>query len=95
MNNIITLQGSWIDTETNTRKFAAVNTTMDPDLITNSRSFDEALAHFVASGAELPVDLEFDYFEINKQRYTWDEIFLTWNVESSLQTRVDREASRD
>ena len=63
---------------------------MDPDLIRDSSSLDEAIAHFRHSNPDLPADFEFDYFEINKLRYTWDELFLSWTVESSLATRIDR-----
>ncbi len=90
MNNIVTLRASWIDRETEKRMSGVYNTSMDPELITNSGSLAEATAHFTSSGTELPKSYEFDYFAINKQRYTWDELFLTWNVESSLQTRVSK-----
>ncbi len=90
MDNIVTLRASWIDSETKKRRSAAFNTSMNPELITNSRSLNEAIEYFTASGTDLPGNYEFDYFEINKQRYTWDELFLTWNVESSLQTRTSQ-----
>jgi|GEM_PF-3819234 len=87
MDNIVTLRASWIGGETKKRGSAAFNTSMNPELITNSRSLSEAITHFTASGADLPDQSEFDYFEINKQRFRWDEIFLTWKVKSSLQMR--------
>lgn len=93
MDNIVTIRVSWVESESKSVRSVAFNTSMDPDFIRNSRSLDEAISHFRSYNPDIPTDFEFDYFEINKQRYTWDEIFLGWTVESSLLTRTDRSNS--
>lgn len=93
MDNIVTVRVNLAESTSKSVRSVAFNTSMSPDLIRNSRSLEEAIAHFRHSNPDLPIDFEFDCFEINKQRYTWDEIFLSWTVESSLLTRTDREHS--